>query len=105
MVVKKVTANERMHCMEVFGGSQLTERAVKFGGLDTWLFSKPHGEARDGGDVYYASSCINGRISRFLVADIAGHGEAAAATALESRYPGACVAEPVLADFGFPLFV
>jgi serine phosphatase RsbU (regulator of sigma subunit) len=67
--------------MEVFGGSQLAERAVQFGGLKTWLFSKPIGEGREGGDVYYASSCINGRISRFLLADVVGHGQAAAATA------------------------
>jgi serine phosphatase RsbU (regulator of sigma subunit) len=77
----QAVAGEYMHCMEVFGGSQLTERAVTFGGLDTWLFSKPHGDSRVGGDVYYASSCINGRISRFLLADIVGHGEAAAETA------------------------
>jgi hypothetical protein len=74
-------APQRMHCMEVFGGSQLAARAVQFGGLDTWLFSKPFGEERDGGDVYYASSCINGRISRFLLADVVGHGQAAAETA------------------------
>jgi len=72
---------QRMHCMEVFGGSQLAARAVQFGGLDTWLFSKPFGEGRDGGDVYYASSCINGRISRFLLADVVGHGQAAVETA------------------------
>jgi phosphoserine phosphatase RsbU/P len=72
---------QRMHCMEVFGGSQLAARAVQFGGLDTWLFSKPFGEGRDGGDVYYASSCINGRISRFLLADVVGHGQVASETA------------------------
>ena len=76
-----IVAAEHMRCMEVYGGSQLTERAVTFGGLNSWLFSRPYGEAREGGDVYYASSCINGRISRFLLADIAGHGEAAAETA------------------------
>ena len=75
------TDHDRMPCMEVFGGSELTARGVQFGGLDPWLFSKPYGEARDGGDVYYASSCINGRISRFLLADIAGHGAAVAGTA------------------------
>jgi hypothetical protein len=77
---------QRMHCMEVFGGSQLAARAVQFGGLDTWLFSKPFGEGRDGGDVYYASSCINGRISRFLLADVVGHGQAAAETANGLKY-------------------
>ena len=64
-----------MHCMEVFGGIQLAARAVQFGGLNIWLFSKPIGEGHKGGDVYYASSCINGRISRFLLADVVGHGQ------------------------------
>jgi hypothetical protein len=73
--------------MEVFGGSQLVARAVQFGGLETWLFSKPMGEGREGGDVYYASSCIKGRISRFLLADVVGHGQAAAETADGLKFP------------------
>ena len=48
---------QHMECMEVWGGSQLTARGVVFGGLDAWVYSKPHGQAQRGGDVYYASSC------------------------------------------------
>jgi len=71
--------------MEVWGGSQLTARGVEFGGLNTWIYSKPFGEARAGGDVYYASSCATGRISRLLLADVAGHGNAVASTAADLR--------------------
>jgi len=74
-----------MQCMEVWGGSQLTDRSVEFGGLETWVYSKPYGEAHSGGDVYYASSCATGRISRLLLADVAGHGSAVAATAADLR--------------------
>ena len=74
-----------MQCMEVWGGSQLTARAVEFGGLDAWVYSKPFGQAEYGGDVYYASSCATGRISRLLLADVAGHGNAVATTAAELR--------------------
>jgi len=70
-----------MHCMEVWGGSELTSRGVAFGGLEAWVYSKPYGGALDGGDVYYASSCATGRIARFLLADVAGHGTAVADTA------------------------
>src|SRR5438034_468421 len=35
-----------MSCMEVWGGSQLTERRVEFAGLDTWVYSKPYGQAQ-----------------------------------------------------------
>jgi phosphoserine phosphatase RsbU/P len=74
-----------MQCMEVWGGSQLTTRGVEFGGLDAWVYSKPYGNAQHGGDVYYASSCATGRISRLLLADVSGHGYSVAATAADLR--------------------
>ena len=74
-----------MQCMEVWGGNQLTARGVEFGGLDTWVYSKPYGQAQAGGDIYYASSCATGRISRLLLADVAGHGGSVAATAADLR--------------------
>jgi phosphoserine phosphatase RsbU/P len=74
-----------MQCMEVWGGSQLTSRGVEMGGLDVWVYSKPYGTAQRGGDVYYASSCATGRISRLLLADVSGHGNAVAATAADLR--------------------
>lgn len=74
-----------MQCMEVWGGSQLTSRGVEFGGLDAWVYSKPHGDSSHGGDVYYASSCATGRISRLLLADVSGHGISVAAPAADLR--------------------
>src|ERR1700693_1894310 len=74
-----------MQCMEVWGGNQLTARGVEFGGLEAWVYSKPFGESQSGGDVYYASSCATGRISRLLLADVAGHGHSVAATAADLR--------------------
>jgi phosphoserine phosphatase RsbU/P len=76
---------QQMSCMEVWGGNQLTERGVQFGGLDAWVYSKPFGKARRGGDVYYASSCVTGRITRLLLADVAGHGAEVASTAADLR--------------------
>src|SRR5271157_2177553 len=74
-----------MQCMEVWSGSQLTTRGVAFGGLDAWVYSKPYGQAEQGGDVYYASSCATGRISRLLLADVAGHGTSVASVAADLR--------------------
>ena len=76
---------QHMECMEVWSGSQLTARGVVFGGLDAWVYSKPHGEAQRGGDVYYASSCAAGRVSRLLLADVSGHGTTVAAIAADLR--------------------
>ena len=78
-------AEQRMQCMEVWGGSQLTSQSVEFGGLDAWVYSKPYADAHSGGDVYYASSCATGRISRLLLADVAGHGISVAPTAADLR--------------------
>src|SRR5262250_496 len=76
---------QHMQCMEVCGGSQLTTRGIVFGGLDAWVYSKPHAQAQRGGDVYYASSCAAGRISRLLLADVSGHGTSVAAIAADLR--------------------
>src|SRR5579862_8078282 len=76
---------QHMQCMEVWGGSQLTSAGVEMGGLNVWVYSKPFGEAQRGGDVYYASSCATGRISRLLLADVSGHGTSVAATAADLR--------------------
>src|SRR2546428_5497803 len=76
---------QQMSCMEVWSGSQLTERSVEFGGLDAWVYSKPFGNAQRSGDVYYASSCATGRITRLLLADVAGHGTSVAAAAADLR--------------------
>ena len=42
---------QHMQCMEVWSGSQLTMQSVAFAGLDAWVYSKPYGGARQGGDI------------------------------------------------------
>jgi phosphoserine phosphatase RsbU/P len=76
---------QRMQCMEVWGGSQLTSSGVELPGLDVWVYSKPFHQAQHGGDVYYVSSCASGRISRLLLADVSGHGKSVASTAADLR--------------------
>lgn len=76
---------QQMACMEVWGGSQLTDRTVEFSGLDAWVYSRPYAEAPRGGDVVYVSSCATGRITRLLLADVAGHGADVASTAADLR--------------------
>lgn len=76
---------QKLQCMEVWGGSQRASAGVEFGGLEAWVYSNPYGEAHSGGDVYYASSCATGRISRVLLADVSGHGQTVASTAADLR--------------------
>ena len=68
-------STEHMVCMEVWGGTAPITKHVRMQGLDAWVYSQPCGDSTCGGDVYYASSCATGRISRLLVADVAGHGD------------------------------
>lgn len=74
-----------MKCLEVCGGSQLTARGLVIGGIDAWVYSKPYGQSPRGGDVYYASSCAAGRITRLLLADVSGHGKTVAGIAADLR--------------------
>lgn len=78
-------ASPNMLCMEVWGGNNPVSSSVELGGLEAWVFSKPYAEAQRGGDVYYLSSCATGRITRILLADVAGHGKAVASTAADLR--------------------
>src|SRR2546430_2776295 len=70
------TAAQHMQCMEVWGGNQVVDSGVVMAGLDAWVYSRPYGQSQEGGDVYSVSSCATGRITRLLVADVAGHGSA-----------------------------
>lgn len=70
--------DNRMQCMEVWGGNQAVDAGVVMAGLDAWVYCAPYQGHAGGGDVYYVSSCATGRITRLLVADVSGHGSAVA---------------------------
>ncbi|TWU31326.1 PP2C family protein-serine/threonine phosphatase [Novipirellula artificiosorum] len=78
-------SSERMQCMEVWGGNQAVDRNIETPGLRIWAYSKPYPGSSSGGDVYYLSSCASGRISRILLADVSGHGEAVSKIAVGLR--------------------
>jgi phosphoserine phosphatase RsbU/P len=65
-----------MHCMEIWGGNRAEENAIATPGLDIWVFSEPYHADDEGGDVHYVSLCGGGIITRIIVADVSGHGQA-----------------------------
>jgi serine phosphatase RsbU (regulator of sigma subunit) len=67
--------------MEVWGGNEPFDGTVTMAGLDAWVYCRPYRQAAGGGDVYYVSSCAAGQITRLLVADVSGHGDAACGVA------------------------
>ncbi|MCC7292870.1 MAG: serine/threonine-protein phosphatase [Phycisphaerales bacterium] len=74
-----------MQCMEIWGGNQAVDSGISVPGIDAWVFSETyHGEAA-GGDIHYVSMCGGGKIARFALADVAGHGSAVADLAVVLR--------------------
>jgi len=61
--------------MEVRGGSEAVDMSLMTPGLEIHVISRPYHMAGAGGDVHYVSSCGTGRITRLLLADVAGHGD------------------------------
>lgn len=64
-----------LQCMEIWGGNEAVESAVSVTGIDAWVYSRPHGGSTAGGDVHYVSLCGGGKIARFALVDVAGHGQ------------------------------
>src|SRR5256885_2629859 len=79
------STQQTMQCLEVWGGNQPADAGVAMAGLDAWVYCKPYHDAAGGGDVYYVSSCATGRITRLLVADVSGHGDAVSDIAADLR--------------------
>jgi phosphoserine phosphatase RsbU/P len=62
-----------LQCLEIVGGNQAVQHALASPGMDVWIDSQPYAGVR-GGDFHYVSMCGSGRVTRFVVADISGHG-------------------------------
>jgi serine phosphatase RsbU (regulator of sigma subunit) len=60
--------------MEIWGGYRSMDNAISVPGIDAYVYSEPYKGDRDGGDIHYVSMCGQGNISRFVVADVSGHG-------------------------------
>lgn len=72
--------------MEIWGGNRAIDKCFAAPGIDIYVHSSPFKASQlGGGDIYYLTSCASGRISRLLLADVSGHGEAAAGLAISLR--------------------
>jgi len=69
-----------LQCMDMIGGNHLDSYLIRSPGLDVWVDSRPH-QTDAGGDVHLLSVCGSGRVTRMVMADVAGHGEASQETA------------------------
>lgn len=60
--------------MEIWGGNRAIDEHVLAPGIEAWVHARPHAGDDAGGDVHYVSACAGGKITRFAVADVSGHG-------------------------------
>lgn len=74
-----------MACMEIWGGNRAISDAISTPGIDAWVYSRPFEGDAAGGDVHYVSMCAAGKVARFLLADVSGHGEAVSSFAMSLR--------------------
>lgn len=85
-MIAATPAPDRMQCMEIHGGNAAIDQSFVAPGLNLHVHSAPYQRSESGGgDLYYLTSCASGRISRLLLADIAGHGKGAARLAISLR--------------------
>lgn len=87
-MVKNKTQSKpgRMQCMEIWGGNRAIDKNFEAPGLDIYVHSAPYEHSQTGGgDIYYLTSCASGRISRFLLADVSGHGKEVSDIAVSLR--------------------
>jgi serine phosphatase RsbU (regulator of sigma subunit) len=67
-------AMHELICTEVWGGNGNISTDLVIPGLKGFLYSHSS-DGHKGGDVYYATACSGGLVSRMYLADVTGHGE------------------------------
>lgn len=83
--LERIRAEHEMQCMEVWGGNRAISSGISIPGIDAWIYSQPFRAQSAGGDIHYVSMCGEGRIGRFMLADVAGHGDEVNETAIALR--------------------
>jgi len=69
-----------LQCMDLWSGNRSVQNHAQAPGLDIFVYSQPYRGESHGGDVHYVSLCAGGVVTRLILADVAGHGEAVADT-------------------------
>ncbi len=81
------TTAKNWQCDIVWGGNELALENLSMPGLDGCLLSLPCNGSSAGGDIYHVTVCDHGVFSKFLLVDVAGHGEAAAQISERLKQP------------------
>lgn len=74
-------------CNVVWGGNQYALQNFQMPGFEGYLLSVPCARSKAGGDIHYITVCDHGIFSKFLLLDVAGHGDSAAAISQRLQRP------------------
>lgn len=66
--------------MDIWSGNESVSSDIVTPGLELSVYSQPYHGDSNGGDVHYVSLCAGGVVTRIVLADVSGHGEAVAET-------------------------
>ncbi len=70
------TAVRKIQCGAVWAGIHNHDDEIGIGAVRASIFSRAYGEGREGGDIYSFSICNADDLTRVVIADVRGHGEA-----------------------------
>jgi len=76
---------DTLQCMDIWGGNAAVATAIATPGLDVYVTCRPVAGNPEGGDLYYASLCDHGNLTRIVLADVSGHGPQVAHVAEDLR--------------------
>ncbi len=74
-----------LQCKEIWGGIQSVDQPFHVPGLAGRIFCRPYRGDAGGGDIHFIGLCGKGYLSRFVIADVSGHGESVAEQASRLR--------------------
>jgi serine phosphatase RsbU (regulator of sigma subunit) len=84
-MINQAPQEHALECMEIWSGSDAVTHAIATPGVKGTVLSRPYEGAQEGGDIHYVSLCGGGKITRAILADVAGHGATVAAVARTLR--------------------
>lgn len=76
-VREEPTGPHALQCKEIWGGIQPCDQTFEMPGLRGRILARPW-KSDEGGDIHFIGLCGHGLLSRFVVADVAGHGRTVA---------------------------
>lgn len=84
-IPNKDSTEHTLQCMDIWSGDRSLEHEARAPGLQIFVYSQPYRGKSRGGDVHYVSVCAGSVLTRLILGDVSGRGEAVAETSRNLR--------------------